>query len=72
MEKFFIENREEFADGIGVIAFFLIFLPLHYFFEMNFVFNFLLAFGICLAIPSFIKANEAEGLDRAVEKFEKR
>jgi len=72
MEKFFIENREEFADGIGVIAFFLIFLPLHYFFEMNFVFNFLLAFSICLAISSFIKANEAEGLDRAVEKFEKR
>ena len=72
MEKFFIENREEFAAGIGVIAFFLIFLPLHYFFEMNFVFNFLLAFGTCLAISSFIKANEAEGLDRAVEKFEKR
>ncbi len=72
MKKFFIANREEFADGIGVITFFLIFLPLHYFFEMNFVFNFLLAFGICLAISSFIKANEAEGLDRAVEEFEKR
>ena len=71
MNNFFIKNREEFADGIGVITFFLIFLPLH-FFEMNFVFSFILAFGICLAISYYIKANEAEDLDSAVDEFEKR
>ena len=71
MNNFFIKNREEFADGIGVITFFLIFLPLH-FFEMNFVFSFFLAFGICLAISTYIKANEAEDLDSAVDEFEKR
>ena len=71
MNNFFIKNREEFADGIGVITFFLIFLPLH-FFEMNFVFSFLLAFGICFAISTYIKVNEAEDLDSAVDQFEKR
>ena len=71
MNNFFIKNRKEFADGIGVITFFLIFLPLH-FFQMNFVFSFLLAFGICFAISSFMKANEAEDLDRIIEEFEKR
>ena len=71
MNNFFIKNREAFADGIGVITFFLIFLPLH-FFEMNFVFSFLLAFGICLAISTYIKAKEAEDLDSAVDEFEKR
>ena len=71
MNNFFIKNREEYADGIGVISFFLIFLPLH-FFEMNFVFSFFLAFGICLAISYYIKANEAEDLDSAVDEFEKR
>ena len=71
MNNFFIKNREEYADGIGVISFFLIFLPLH-FFEMNFVFSFFLAFGICLAISTYIKANEAEDLDSAVDEFEKR
>ncbi len=71
MNNFFIKNREEYGDGIGVISFFLIFLPLH-FFEMNFVFSFFLAFGICLAISTYIKAKEAEDLDRAVDEFEKR
>ena len=71
MNNFFIKNREECADGIGVISFFLIFLPLH-FFEMNFVFSFFLAFGICLAISTYIKAKEAEDLDSAVDEFEKR
>ena len=71
MNNFFIKNREEYADGIGVISFFLIFLPLH-FFEMNFIFSFFLAFGICLAISTYIKANEAEDLDSAVDEFEKR
>ena len=71
MNNFFIKNREEYADGIGVISFFLIFLPLH-FFEMNFVFSFFLAFGICLAISTCIKAKEAEDLDSAVDEFEKR
>ena len=71
MNNFFIKNREEYADGIGVISFFLIFLPLH-FFEMNFVFSFFLAFGTCLAISTYIKAKEAEDLDSAVDEFEKR
>ena len=71
MNNFFIKNREEYADGIGVTSFFLIFLPLH-FFEMNFVFSFFLAFGICLAISTYIKTKEAEDLDSAVDEFEKR
>ena len=71
MKKFFFKNREEYADGIGVITFFLIFLPL-YLFEINFVFSFLLAFFICLSISSYLKANETEELNRAIEEFEKR
>ena len=71
MNNFFIKNREEYADGIGVISFFLIFLPLHLF-EMNFVFSFFLACGICLAISTYIKAKEAEDLESAVDEFEKR
>jgi hypothetical protein len=31
MNNFFIKNREEFADGIGVITFFLIFSALTFF-----------------------------------------
>jgi hypothetical protein len=69
MNRFFTKNQEEFADGMGVISFFLIFLPLYYF-EINFVFSFLLAFSICFVISYFIKANEAEDLNKAVENFE--
>tara|TARA_Y100000741_G_C18084823_1_gene490182 strand:+ start:318 stop:533 length:216 start_codon:yes stop_codon:yes gene_type:complete len=71
MKKFFIKNREEYADGMGAITFFLIFLPLNLF-EINFVFSFLLAFFICLSISSFLKANEAGELNMAIEEFEKR
>ena len=69
MNRFFTKNQEEFADGMGVISFFLFFLPLYYF-EINFVFSFLLAFSICFVISYFIKANEAEDLNKAVENFE--
>ena len=69
MNRFFTKNREGFADGMGVISFFLIFLPLHYF-EINKVLSFLLAFSICFAISCFIKANEAEDLNKAIKNFE--
>ena len=69
MNRFFTKNQEEFADGMGVISFFLFFLPLYYF-EINFVFSFLLAFSICFVISYFIKANEAGDLNKAVENFE--
>ena len=69
MNRFFTKKQEEFADGMGVISFFLFFLPLYYF-EINFVFSFLLAFSISFVISYFIKANEAEDLNKAVENFE--
>jgi len=71
MKNLFLKHRDELADGIGIVSFFLIFLPMHYF-EINFAINFFIAFGICLAISYFIKANEVEDLSRAVEDFEKK
>ena len=71
MNNFFIKNREEYADGIGVITFFLIFLPL-YLFEINFVFSFLFSFGICFFVYYLVKSNEAKDLTKAVEEFEKK
>jgi hypothetical protein len=71
MKNLFLKHRDELADGIGIVSFFLIFLPMHYF-EINFAINFLIAFGTCLAISYLIKANQVEDLSQAVEDFEKK
>ena len=63
-------NNEEFANGLSVIIFFLIFLPLYYF-EINSVFSFLFSFGICFFVYYLVKSNEAKDLTKAVEEFEK-
>ncbi|HIF73657.1 MAG: hypothetical protein ABGX41_09335 [Pseudohongiella sp.] len=71
MKNLFLKHRDELADGIGIVSFFLIFLPMYYF-EINFVINFFIAFGICLAISYLIKENEVEDLNQAVENFEEK
>ena len=71
LSNFITKNRKEFSSGAGVVSFFMIFLPLHYF-EINFIFSFLLAFGVCYAIYYFILTKEAEDLSKAVENFEKK